>query len=306
MADAHATDAQADIAQDIAVSDVGVEIGTSDACDAAGEAVTSEDGAVTPTLTFAPATPVTELNTASGEDDPTLTGDMLEICFERSLDIWCATRTSITAPWSNPALITELNSPEEDGTPDLSSDGLTIFFSSRRVDPAGQGGIEIYVATRSSRSTPWSVPVLVPELNTAGEDVCAAPSGDLLTVVLDSDRGGTGARDLYIATRTNALQPWGTPTGLAGLNTAGEDTCAWIDAAGSLLLFSTDRPGGVGGADIWFATRNTAGDFLAPAPVVGINTTGNEGDPWLSPDHKTIYFYSDQSGGGDIYVAQAL
>jgi len=240
-------------------------------------------------LAFDPPTPVTELNTPSGEDDPTLTGDMLEIYFERQNDIWRATRASTTALWSSVALVTELNSPEEDGTPDLASDGLTIFF-----------------ASRSSRAAPWGAPALVPELNTADEDLCAAPAPDLLTVVLDSDRaGGVGARDLYLATRLDPKQPWGAPSALVGVNSSVDDTCPWIDVTSSLVLFSSARVGTGSGFNIWITTRSgPQASFSAPALVPGINSSSDDGDPWLSPDHKTIYFQSRRSGAGDIYVAR--
>jgi WD40-like Beta Propeller Repeat len=276
------------------------------AADAVADAAGDIAGDAAPWSTFGPATPVTEINTSYGEDDPTLTGDMLEIYFERSQEIWCATRTSASAPWSAPAQVAALNSTEENGTPDISVDGLTIFFASRRPGAGVKGGIEIYVASRPSRTAPWEAPVLIPELNTAAEDLCAAPTADLLTVVLDSTRaGGAGARDLFVASRADLKQPWTAPSVLVSVNSSVDDECPWIDAKGDLILFSSDRPGGLAGHDIWYAARGGAlAGFSTPALLPGVNSTAADGDPWLSADRKTIYFQSDRSGNCDIYVAQ--
>jgi hypothetical protein len=273
--------------------------------DVAADAAVDASGDAAPWPPFGPATPVTEINTSYGEDDPTLTGDMLEIYFERSQEIWCSTRTSTSAPWSSPTQVAELNSTAEDGTPDIAMDGLTIFFASRRPGVGVKGGIEIYVASRPSRAAPWEAPALVPELNTAAEDLCAAPTADLLTVVLDSTRaGGAGARDLFVATRPDLKQPWTAPSALVSVNSSVDDECPWIDATGLLVLFSSDRPGGQAGYDIWYVTRGAPkAGFSTPALLPGVNSASADGDPWLSADRKTIYFQSDRNGNGDIFVA---
>ena len=182
---------------------------------------------------------------------------MLEIYFERNQDLYFSTRASLAAPWSAPQPATELNSTVEEMSPELTPDGLTIYFSSARASAA----LDVFVATRVTRTGPWSVPVLVSQLSSTARDLCPAVVAGDLVMVLDSDRDtGGGARHLYLAARSGVAQPWGTPSLLTSLlttgdvKTAAEDSSAWLDASQTQLYFSSLR----GGADqdLWVATRS--------------------------------------------------
>jgi len=72
----------------------------------------------------------------------------------------------------------------------------------------------------------------------------------------------------------------------------------------SILWGSTNRPGGPGGWDIWM-TRREGGAWSAPSPA-SIDSAANEFDPAFSADGRSVYFFSNRSGGfggDDIYVA---
>jgi len=56
-----------------------------------------------------------------------------------------------------PEPVAELNSPSDDVMPNVSKNGLEVVFASSR--PGGEGAFDIYSATRSSASDPWSSPV---------------------------------------------------------------------------------------------------------------------------------------------------
>lgn len=77
-----------------------------------------------------------------------------------------------------------------------------------------------------------------------------------------------------------------------------------IDRNGDILYFSSDRPGGKGGNDIWWC-RKVNGDWGEPVNLEKINTEGNEAFPFIAPD-GVLYFASDGRGGMgglDIYMA---
>jgi len=97
----------------------------------------------------------------------------------------------------------------------------------------------------------------------------------------------------------------GTPVALNALNGSATDSSPWLNADATVIYFASERSGGSGGRDIWVARRSTSsGSFGAPRPLGSINTAGDEDDPWLSPDLKTIYFVRNVSGAGsEIYVA---
>lgn len=75
----------------------------------------------------------------------------------------------------------------------------------------------------------------------------------------------------------------------------------------SILLFSSSRPDGYGGKDIYYALQMSNGNW-SPAQNLGpqINTPADEVSPFLSKDGRTLYFSSNKAegmGGLDIYKA---
>ena len=79
-----------------------------------------------------------------------------------------------------------------------------------------------------------------------------------------------------------------------------------ISSDGKTLIFSSSRPGGVGGADLYSVTKDENGQWgnLKSLPV---NTTGDEKSPFLHPDSETLYFSSDTHlglGGLDIFYCK--
>jgi hypothetical protein len=78
-----------------------------------------------------------------------------------------------------------------------------------------------------------------------------------------------------------------------------------IDPSGKLLIFSSDKPDGQGGYDLYYSRRSdTKSAWDTPKPFsLNINTVGNEVFPYCSPD-SALYFSSDGRagfGGLDIY-----
>jgi WD40-like Beta Propeller Repeat len=260
------------------------------------------DTDVDPAAPFGPPTPVTPLNTSSaGEDDPTLTGDMLEIYYNRGEDIWVSTRSKLTAAWSAPQPEASLSSASTETNPEITPAGLTIFFASTRPHPDAKGSYDIFVSTRASRSAAWSAPTPVKELNTAGSDH-AGPAPDLLTMIVISDTGALGAHDLLISTRPSTSSPWSAPAPLSTLNTSAQESSAWLDASATLLYYASSRQ--AANHDIYLSARPGPGQpFGAPLNLTSLNSPDTDEDPWLSPDLRTIYFSSTRSGTNDLYVA---
>ena len=100
-----------------------------------------------------------------------------------------------------PQLVPGLNTPQNDARPNLRPDGLEIVFDSDR--PGGQGGPDIYSATRAAVSDPWSTPVnLGAPINSPAGESRASLSSDGTTLHFGSTRPGVeGAADIFFATR---------------------------------------------------------------------------------------------------------
>ena len=74
---------------------------------------------------------------------------------------------------------------------------------------------------------------------------------------------------------------------------------------GKTLYFSSNRPLGVGGTDIWKVAIDADGTYGEPQNLgKTVNTEGNETFPFIADDNKTLYFASSGQpgfGGLDVY-----
>ncbi|GAB6096258.1 hypothetical protein JCM14469_25110 [Desulfatiferula olefinivorans] len=84
---------------------------------------------------------------------------------------------------------------------------------------------------------------------------------------------------------------------LSGLNSIGDDQFPTADQTGDLVAFQSNRPGGMGGWDIYLWRK---GEGLLTYP--NLNSTGDDADPSLSGDGRYLAFYSNRSGDWDIYL----
>jgi Tol biopolymer transport system component len=92
-----------------------------------------------------------------------------------------------------------------------------------------------------------------------------------------------------------------------GLNTASDDFRPNVRKDGREIVFDSNRAGGLGGFDIWTATRESAyADWLSPLHLSApINSPANETRASLSRDGLTMVFGSNRSGSegmADVYV----
>jgi hypothetical protein len=237
------------------------------------------------------------------EDDITLTGDMLEIFFESDRvtpgqsDIYTSRRATVGDAWSQPVRVDELSTTHFETSMEVSTDGLTLYFSSNRPPSAT---VDVFVATRPDRVSPWSAPVLVTSLSSeSSHDYNAQPWNDK-TLFLGSNRmAASGGSDIFRATRASANAAWSTPAVVGGLDTNRYEGEAFADATGA-MWFTGDM---AGDDDIYRATPAGDGTFNAPELITEIATPYLENDAWLSPDGHTLYFTSDRRGTLDIFVA---
>ena len=115
---------------------------------------------------------------------------------------------------------------------------------------------------------------------------------------------GFGNFDLYIS--YNTPTGWSEPINLgANINTEFWESSPSLSPDKNALYFSSDRPGGYGGKDLYVSYR-VNGKWL-PAENMGpdINTAGDELAPFIHADNQTLYYTSNGLpgyGGTDIYV----
>ena len=89
---------------------------------------------------------LSELDTSSSNQNPTLTGDQLELFFTStrgasSADVWTAQRASATELFGSPSLVSEVSTSSYETSPAVSLDGLSLYFGSDRS--GGTGGLVV-------------------------------------------------------------------------------------------------------------------------------------------------------------------
>ncbi len=206
-----------------------------------------------------------------------------------------------------------VNSADSEFDPDISADGLSLYFQSDR--PGGYGDSDLYVATRATTEDEWGEAVnLGPYINTAARELGPNISADGLSLYFSSTRdGGAGGNDLYVATRESLWAPWGTPVNLGPVvNSAVDDVSPCISADGLSLYFSDwdqtgipARPGGIGQADLWVSRRTSPFDPWSMPTNLGrtVNSTDIEGAPDISHDGLMLLFSGYRNGGSwDLWV----
>ena len=66
-----------------------------------------------------------------------------------------------------------------------------------------------------------------------------------------------------------------------------------VSCDGSTLFFASNRPGGMGGTDIWYSKKNEVGYWGEPINLgEKVNSPGDEESPFLTNDGQTLYFSS--------------
>src|SRR5207237_9552828 len=132
-----------------------------------------------------------------------------------------------------------------------------LYLGSTRTPSLG--GADIYVSDQMADGS-FGPAMLVPELSSASNENRPSIRRDGLEIFFQSDRAGSiGLGDLWVATRTSTIDPWSTPVNLGDtINTASAEQNAYLSSDGMTLFFSSDRPGGSGGLDLYMSTRTTS------------------------------------------------
>lgn len=174
----------------------------------------------------------------------------------------------------NDSIYTELdplgkpvNTKRNDGTSTFTPDGLTMYYTI--CDSKKGNACNIYESVYDPQRKRWSKPVRVEGL-LAFEEIVVNSRGKTKSVPTD-DRQPSISKD----NRT--------------------------------MYFSSSRPGGQGGYDIWFSRRQ--GSEWSPARNLGVpvNTPFDEYSPFINDDGTRIYFASEGHGGFggfDLYYSE--
>jgi hypothetical protein len=174
----------------------------------------------------------------------------------------------------------------------------------------------MYVSQRASVDDAWGSPVnLGPTVNTASNEGNPAFSRDEHLMFFQSDRpGGFGLIDIWVSYREHTHDDfdWQPAVNLgAGVNTAAGDQAPSYfenDEAGvPQLYFASNRPGGLGGLDIYLSEQMADGSFGPAVLVTELSSPGGDTRPSIRHDGLEIFFQSNRTGSialsNDLWVA---
>ncbi len=208
-----------------------------------------------------------------------------------------------------------VNTELDEYWPSVTGDGQQLIFTREVKRAAGYGRDyahdrqEDFYISRWNSNGYWGLARNAgAPLNTAGNEGAQSISADgrhmYFTACDRSD--GHGRCDIYLSTfdgiRWSPGQNVGPP-----VNTAYWESQPSISPNGKMLFFVSNRPGGMGGMDIWYSVKGIDGKWGKPVnPGKNINTAGDEISPFIYFDGKRLYFSSngrDSFGGHDIYYS---
>ena len=244
------------------------------------------------------------VSTESGELNSVFSPDGHEFYFTRQRRLWTVREEK--GLWGRPqrlAIAGDYSAVDMFVT----GDSTRMYLCSDRP-LAGQGepkkDRDIWVVTRTPQG--WSEPANLGEtVNSPKDDLYPALTvrGDVY--FCSRREGGKGRHDIYRARLVNGR--FGRPENLGSpINTEHSDFDSFIAPDESYIIFASDRPGGLGNADLYISFHGEDGSWSEPRNMgAPVNTPYLEYAPMVSPDGKYLFFTSGRGGADDIFWVDA-
>lgn len=203
-----------------------------------------------------------------------------------------------------------INSEFPDYAPATSENDQFMIFTSRRPDENKSAQVakdheyyeEIFFSKKDNDD--W-LPAHSMEnpLNTSYHNASISISADGKEILLYNDTNGG---DIFV-TYLQANGKWTMPAGMPGVNTPYIENSASLTADKNTLYFTSNRPGGLGGTDIYRCIKDPKGNWKNPENLGDlINTELDEEAVFISADGKYLYFSSNgHLGMGDLDIYQS-
>jgi outer membrane protein OmpA-like peptidoglycan-associated protein len=201
-----------------------------------------------------------------------------------------------------------INSENQEYSPAFAIDEKTIYITKRMGNLSdNRPNEDLYFAELNDES--WDkVKDIGPPINTIENEGAFSISSDGNYIFFTScnRNGGKGQCDIWLTSKKN--NRWDEPKNLQSpINTKYWESQPSISSDGRMLYFSSDRPGGYGGTDIWVSEFSNSG-WSAPKNLgPTVNTSKDEQFPFIHSDNRTLYFSSNGHPGlgkSDLYLTR--
>jgi len=200
-----------------------------------------------------------------------------------------------------------INSEYPDYAPTISEDETQMVFTTRR--PEENLNVKVAVDHEYYEDIFYSQKVdgewqparnIGPPLNTNfhNSSVNLSPDGTEMILYHDSNGG-----DLFISSRDKALS-WSAPKSLDGINTQYMENSASLTEDDKHIYFTSNRPGGYGGTDLYYAELANNGRWVNVKNLgPEVNTEKDEDGVFVSANGKHLYYSSNGLAGmGDLDI----
>lgn len=207
----------------------------------------------------------------------------------------------------------QINSPYSEHSPVISANDSLLVYTARRPECLGAKPDEhfydedLYVAYRKGDTWTKGENIGHP-VNSKGHDATISLTADAKTLYIYRHKKAGG---LYRTDFDEKVKKWNEPRAVEKpLNSKYYEASICESADGNLQFFTSDRPGGFGGRDIYFVKKNDKGEWSEPINLgAPINSKFDEDAPYFHPDGKTLYYSSNgpqSMGGFDIFVTELV
>jgi hypothetical protein len=188
----------------------------------------------------------------------------------------------------------------------ITADGKLLIFCSRRPHKSGdyeKADHDFWISERNGES--WTEPVpFASEAMSEYEDFFPVVTGSG-NLYFNSQRGGQVGNNIYISRfqdgKYTEAEMLPEP-----VNSGSWEFDALVTQDEKMILFSSTRPGGYGGADIYLSYKEDDGSWSEPKNLgPEINSEASEYGASLTPDGRYFFYTSNRNGSEDIFWISA-
>lgn len=195
-----------------------------------------------------------------------------------------------------------INSSYSEYYPSFTIDDSTFVFTRR-----GEGIREDFMMSKKTADGYSKAEPIKGSLNEEPSKGGINISQDGLWLIFAGNFPGKGAGDFDLYISYNTESGWSDPINLGpAINTEYWESSPSLSPDKEALYFSSNRPGGYGGKDLYVSYRGKNGQWGKPENMgPEINTKGDDLAPFIHADNRTLYYTSnglDGYGGTDLYM----
>ena len=231
-------------------------------------------------------------------------GEYRQRCYRFALD-YAATHPATGYKFDPVNMGDSINSDVSEYYPTITIDGNTLIYT-RRVNHFNE---DFYESDKQLTSG-WSKSRNLPgNINTNQNEGAQNISQDGQWLIFTGCNfpEGHGSCDLYISYLTS--DGWSTPENMGdNINTEYWESAPSLSPDKRDLYFSSEKPGGYGGSDIYVSHHMPNGQWSLPENLgPTVNTIGDEGSPFIHADNQSLYFTSNGHpgyGDNDLFVTR--